>query len=257
MATTNSTTTVSPRPLSQKRGLDNTTRQRVERISGRDFDGDMEVTRGLYSILQTFTVRPGKIFKDESFPTVIFVVMIIVDIFDIVVGVGDVTGVTWFLRVLMLNIPPTIIVILWAKKDGEKFKKELDTAIDKMISFAEKAERYAEEIGGKGAKKAGKKAGATGVKHLANRQAREAAAKGTKTALRKKMEKMVTKKAMVRAFKIFLAGVVPILTFFGLWSYFIYAFHVSKIKEKEKIDRGIQDMYKIHANTANQSNNEV
>ena len=164
--------------------------------------------------------------------------MIIIDILDIIVGFSDATGIGWIVRIIILQIIPIIIIIFWTKGEGKKFKKDLDSGIDRLLSFVDRAQKYTDKMARRGEVKAGKKV----------------LGKEIRAAIAKRSRSVIMKKAFWRIFRLFLVGLVPLLTFFGLWSYFVYAFYVSKVKEKNKLQKSINEMYIMHANQANQAN---
>ena len=218
MATTQNKS-ASPQPLPQKRGLDANTKRRLESVSQESF-GDIEMGRDIYN--STAGIQPPKeMITKKSFPVVLFVVMIVLDILDIVAGFFDVTGVVWVLRILILNAIPMFIVLHWVGKSGKEYKKEMQGKIDKM---ANAAKRLRGKGGGKIA--GSKKLGAT---------------------VDKLISKVLKKKAGRKIAGYMLAGIVPILSFFALWSVFVVSFHRDRNRMAEKTNEGFNKMYKIQS----------
>lgn len=240
MATTQNNT-VSPTPLPQKRGLDANTKRRLESMSGEFIGGDQSLLKDLYIVTSTFTKKPGKVLKDKNFPVVIFTIMIVIDIADIIVGFFDITGIGYLIRILLLNVLPILIVLAWAGREGKKFKEELDGAVDKLLKAARTAHKAASSLERKAGTKAAKKAAVTGAKAAGKTQA----GKKIKERIAKRIRIQLTKKMFWKILRIFLYGLIPIIAFFSLWSYFIFAFHKKRMEMTDETNDSLNKMYEM------------
>jgi len=208
---------VSQVPLPQKRGLDVDTRRRIENTSIESF-GDIEIGRDIYET--TIGIKPpDEMLTKKGFPVLLFLVMIVFDILDIIVGLFDVTGVVWVIRILFLNILPVIIILLWCGRTGKIYKKELTSKLNKMMELAQRQ-------------------GGNDMKKLAG-------GKRMERMILKLLNKVLKKRVFKKILKYFIAALIPIIAFFSLWSVFVVSFHRDRNKLAEKTNSGFKDMYRL------------
>lgn len=208
----------SRQPLSERRGLDNVNRQRLNKISNDGF-GDQEFGRDMYNIMDSQIKPPKEMITVPSFPTILFIFMIVVDILDFIFGLFDWSGVAWLVRAILLNAIPTIIAFAWAGKTGKKYKEEMGGKIKKMSSTAKRLK------GGGGGKIGGSKKLGEVVDKL--------------------ITKVLTRKAGKKVIGFLIAGLIPIISLFALWSVFIYGFHKQRVKIANQTNKSFEDMYKL------------
>jgi len=208
---------VSQVPLPQKRGLDVDTRRRIENTSIKSF-GDIEIGRDIYET--TIGIKPpDEMLTKKGFPVLLFLVMIVFDILDIIVGFFDVSGITWVIRIILLNLLPIVIILFWTKKTAKSYEKELTSKLESMF-------RQAQRTAG------------TDMKKLSG-------GKRMKRLILKLLNKVLRRAVFKKILKYFIAALIPIIAFFSLWSVFVYFFHKDRNKLAKKINSGFKDMYRL------------
>ena len=86
---------------------------------------------------------------------------------------------------------------------------------------------------------------ASAAKRLKGGGGKVAGSKKLGKAMDKLIAKVLTKKAGRRIIGFLIAGVVPILAFFALWSVFVYGFHKQRIKMARQTNESFEAMYKL------------
>jgi len=219
MATTNKNPVGNP-PLPSRRGLSEAEKRKINTISERNSQ-DNEFSVEMYRMMDPSVRPPKEMIIPPSFPLTLFLFMVIVDILDFIFGLFDWTGVAWALRALILNVIPMFIAFAWAGKTGKKYKEQMSGNINRM---GKAASRLKGKGGGKimGSKKLGKK-----VDRL--------------------IAKVLTKKARRRILGFLIAGIIPIMSLFALWSVFVYGFHKQRVKMAKQTNKSFEEMYRLQS----------